>query len=191
MDIKIKKIPKLDLKFADNLQQQILNPTHKKRYRPFGYINKSYNRNPSLFIGAYNKNKLIGIVFGHIKKNKILLGEMAVSEKYRNKGIGSNLINYFEKQAKLLNKRYIELGAFGKAEKFYIKNKYTPILFVQIYPKDVPKDYLKLKLNIIKETNYKDAKRFWIKTTYKPKLKNELQKKLNAFDVIYLFRKEF
>ncbi len=186
----IKLIPKSDLKLADNLQQQILNPKHKKRYRSFGYITKSYYRNPSLFIGAYNKNKLIGIVFGHIKKEKILLGEMAISEKYRNKGIGSKLIKFFENKAEELNKKYIELGAFGDAERFYIKNKYTPILFAQIYPKDVLKDYSKLKLEIIQETNYKDAKRLWIKAVYLAKLKNKLKKQLNAYDVIYLFRKK-
>ena len=189
--MKIKLIPKKDLKLADDLQQQILNPTHKKRYRTFGYIKKSYNRNPSLFIGAYDKNKLIGIIFGHIKKNKILLGEMAISDKYRNKGIGSKLLCFFEKEAKKLNKKYIELGAFGDAERFYLKNKYTPLLFVQIYHKDVPKNYNKLGLDIIKETNYVDSKRFWIKAKYNPKSKENIKKQLNAYDVIYLFRKEF
>lgn len=66
--MQIKIIPKKDLKLADNLEQQILNPNHKKRYRSFGYIKKNYNREPSLFIGAYEKEKLIGIAFGFIKK---------------------------------------------------------------------------------------------------------------------------
>jgi len=115
---------------------------------------------------------------------------MAVLDKYRNKGIGSKLISFFEKEAKKINKKYIELGAFGEAERFYIKNKYTPLLFVQIYPMDVSKNYQKLKLNIIKETNYKDSKRLWLKTKYDPKLKDKIKKQLNAYDVIYLFRKK-
>lgn len=185
----IKKINPNDLTSADKLQQQILNPTHKKRYRSFGCVKKNYNREPALFIGAYDKNKIIGIIFGYIKKNKILIGEMAVLEKYRSKNNGSKLLTYFEKQAKKLNKKYIELGALGPAEKFYLKNNYKPLIFAQIYHKDVPKNYKQLGLDIIKETNYSDSKRLWIKTKYNPKLKEILKKKLNAYNVIYLFRK--
>ncbi len=188
--MQIKTIPLSNLKTADDLQQQILNPTHKKRYRTYGYIKNSYNRNSSLFVGAYDKHKLIGIVFGHIKKNKILLGEMAILKEYRNKGIGSKLITFFEKQVKRSDKKYIELGAFGDAEKFYIKNKYTPLLFAQIYYNKVPKNYTKFGLNIIKETNYKDAKRCFIEIKYDPKLKIKIQKQLKAYNVIYLFRKK-
>ena len=182
-------IPKKDLKLADDLQQQILNTTHKRRYRTFGCIQKNYKREPSLFVGAYDKNKLIGVVFGFIKKSKILLGEMAVLENYRNKGVGQKLLSFFEKQAKKLNKEYIELGAWGCAERFYLKNNYKPLIFAQIYHKDVPKNYKQLGLDIIKETNYSDSKRLWIKTKYNPKFKEILKKKLNAYNVIYLFRK--
>lgn len=186
----IKKINPNDLTSADKLQQQILNPTHKKRYRPFGCVKKNYNREPSLFIGAYDKNKIIGITFGYIKKNKILIGEMAVLEEYRSKNVGSKLLTYFEKQAKKLNKKYIELGALGPAEKFYLKNNYKPLIFAQIYHKDVPKNYKNLGCEIICETNYKDAKKLKIIAKYDPKLKDEIKKKFNAFDVIYLFKKD-
>jgi GNAT superfamily N-acetyltransferase len=183
-------IPKKDLKLTDNFQQKILNPNHKKRYRSFGYIKKNYNREPSLFIGAYDKNKIVGIIFGYIKKNKILIGEMAVLEKYRSKKIGTQLLSFFEKQAKKLNKDYIELGAWGSAEKFYLKNNYKPLIFVQIYHKDVSKNYKDFGYEIISETNYKDAKKLKIRSEYDPFLKEKIKKKFNAFDVIYLFRKE-
>jgi len=189
--MEIKVIPKKDIKLADNLQQHILNPTRKKRYRTFGCIQKNYERKPSLFVGAYDKNKLIGIIFGFIKKSKILLGEMAILENYRNKGIGQKLLFFFEKQAKKLNKSYIELGAWGSAEKFYLKNNYKPLIFAQIYHKDVPKNYKKLGHAILKETNYSDSKRLWIKTKYDSKLKEKIKKQFNAYNVIYLFRKEF
>jgi len=188
--VKYKIILNKDLKEADDLQQQILNPTHKRRYRTFWCIQKNYKIEPSLFVGAYDKDKLVGVVFGFIKKSKILLGEMAVLENYRNKGIGQKLLSFFEKQAKKLNKKYIELGAWGSAEKFYLKNNYKPLIFAQIYHKDIPNNYKQLELDIIKETNYSDSKRLWIKTKYNPKLKEILKKKLNAYNVIYLFRKD-
>lgn len=188
--MEVKCIPRNDLKIADDLQQAILNPNGKKRYRTFEYVKKSYKREPSLFVGAYDKHKLIGILFGYIKKQKILLGEMAILEEYRNKKIGSILLSFFEKQAKKLNKKYIELGACGSAESFYLKKDYKPIIFAQIYHKEVPKNYKQLGFEITKETNYVDAKRLWIKARYSPQLKEKIKKQLKAFDVIYLFRKE-
>jgi len=186
----IKQIPSKDLKKADIFQQVILNPEKRKRYRPWSTVYKNSKREPSLFIGAYDKDKLIGIVFGFIKKSQILLGEMAVSEKYRSKGIGSKLITYFEKQSRKLNKKYIELGALGSAEKFYLKQGYQPLLFAQIPHNKVPKHYKKIGFEIIKETNYKDAKKLTIKVNkLDDRLKIKAKKDFNTDNVIYLFRK--
>jgi len=187
----IRQILSKDLKKADKFKQAILNPENKRRYRPWSTIYKNHKREPSLFIGAYDKDKLIGIVFGYIKKNKILIGEMAVSEKYRSKGIGSKLITHFEKQSKKLNKKYIELGALGPAEKFYLKQGYQPLLFVQIPHNKVPKHYKKIGFDIIRETNYKNAKKLTIIIDkLDDKLKLKAKKKFNTDDVIYLFRKK-
>ena len=187
----IKQILSKDLKKADKFKQAILNPENKRRYRPWSTVYKNHKREPSLFIGAYDKDKLIGIIFGYIKKSKILIGEMAVSEKYRNKGIGSKLINFFEKQVKKLNKKEIVLGSWESAEKFYLKQGYKPQLFIQIPHDKVPKDYKKMGYDIIKETNYKDAKKLTIRVNkLDDKLKQKAKKNFNTDDVIYLFRKE-
>jgi GNAT superfamily N-acetyltransferase len=187
----IREIKLKELKKADNFQQSILNPEKKKRYRPYHKIKKYYHRNPSLFIGAFNKNKIIGIVFGRIIKNMILLCEMAVSEKYRGKEIGKKLLRKFEDNSKKLNKNYIQLGAWESAEKFYLKAGYEPLIFVQIYHNKVLKNYKNLGYNIIKETNYTDSKRLFIKIDkYNSKIKEKIKKNFNAYDVIYLFRKE-
>lgn len=186
----IKQISKKEIKDADLFQQSVLNPNKHKRFRPFSVVYKNFLREPSLFIGAYDKNKIIGIVFGYIKKNKILLGEMAISNDYQRKGIGKKLIYKFEQNVKKLNKKYIELGAFGSAQKFYLNLGYTPILFVQIYKNKVKKNYNRLNYNILKETNYLDAKRLFIKVDkLDDKLKQKAEKDFNAYNVIYLFRK--
>ena len=57
----------------------------KRRYREF----------PNLFLGAYLKNKLIGIVFGLPSRNnkkEIILRSIAVLVQYWRKGIGSELL---------------------------------------------------------------------------------------------------
>jgi GNAT superfamily N-acetyltransferase len=190
-NMEIRNIKLKELKKADDFQQSILNPNKRKRYRPWSTIYNNYKRESSLFVGAFDKNKIKGIVFGYIKKNKILLGEMAVSNKYQGKNIGKKLINKFETNAKKLNKNYIELGAWGSAEKFYLKLNYYPILFLQTFHNKIPKNYKKLKYNIIKETNYLDAKRLFIKVDkLSKKLKQKAEKDFKAYNAIYLFRKE-
>jgi GNAT superfamily N-acetyltransferase len=189
MEIKI--IPEKDLKKADLLQQSILNPENKKRYRPYAYVRKNYKKNPSLFVGCYDNSNLVGITFGYVKKKTVLLGEMAVSNKYRAKGIGSKMLKFFESNVKKLGKNKISLGARGPAEKFYLKNSYKPIIFSQIYSKDVPNNYKNKGYNIIRETNYIGSKRLYIDLKkYDPKIKYKIKKTFNAYNVIYLFEKE-
>lgn len=189
MEIKI--IPKKELKEADELQQKILKPKNKRRYRTFGYIEKNYSKTSKLFIGAYDNNKLVGIAFGYIKRNKILLGEMAIDENYRGAGLGTKLLDFFEKQVIRVGKNKIILGVRESAEKFYMKRGYKPILFLQIRYPDVPGNYRSLsKHKIIKETNYRDAKRLFFEVKYPSNiLKNKLTKIFHAYNGIYLFEK--
>ena len=189
--MELKTIHKKKLKEADEFQQKILNPQNKKRYRTFGYVKKNYLTKPELFVGAYDNNKLIGIIFGYIKRDNVLLGEMAIDENYRGIGLGSKLLDFFEKQAIRTGKNKITLGALDNAEKFYMKRGYKPILFLQIRNSDVPLNYKSLsKYKIIKETNYSDAKRLFFKAKYPSNtLKNKLAKLFHAYNAIYLFKK--
>ena len=188
--MQFKTILQSQLSLADALSQKILNPEGKRRYRTFAYVKKQYAREPSLFIGAYDGEKLIGITFGYIKKNTVLLGEMAIDKNHRGKGIGSKLLQQFEERVHSLGKTVIELGAQERAEEFYMKNNYEPILFVQIKHAEVPKNYQNLPFEIIKETNFPDAKRLFIKATRPTnELKSAAEKAFHAYNVIYLFRK--
>ncbi len=187
--MEIALLPKKDLLSADKLQQGILNPKHKKRYRSFSYIKRSYAKNPSLFIASYNKGKLTGVIFGYTKRNTVLLGEFAISEGYRKKELGKKMLSFFEEQAKKIGK-IITLGAKPGTEKFYLKQKYKPVLFLQIKHKDIPKNYKHKDYSIEKETNYKDAKRIFITTKrYDQRLKQKAKKDFNAYNAIYLFEK--
>ncbi|MFH0752395.1 MAG: GNAT family N-acetyltransferase [archaeon] len=189
--MKIKLLPKGDLCKADCLQQSILNPRKRKRYRTFGYIKKQYAKNPKLFIGCYDRDRLVGIIFGFVKKETVLLGEFAVDKTYRRRGIGKKMLVLFEVHAKATGKKRILLGSKEDAERFYLDRGYLPLLFVQIQHKKVPKDYRRKGYDIIKETNYPDAKRLFIRgEKCNPRLKGKAKKDFNAYDVIYLFKKE-
>ena len=189
--MKISIIREKDLKKADLLQEEILWEDRKRYGNTFTFFKKRYTKNPSLFIGCYDKSKLVGIIFGYIKRNYVSLSTMAISSDYRSKGIGSKMLNVFERNVKKLGKKRILLGARNNAEKFYLNNGYKPIIFVQIYHKNVPKDYKNKGYNIISETNYKDAKRLYIDIKkYDKKIKEKVLKTFKAYNVIYLFEKD-
>jgi len=187
--MQIKRISPKALAEADKFQISILQP-HGRRVRSFSYIQRQYKKHPSLFIACFNPS-IVGIVFGFVKRDKVLLGELAVKKEFRKKGIGLKLVNALAKEAKALGKKEICLGAQPAAEKFYLKAGFKPVLFAQIRHKDVPKDYLHKGFEIEKETNYKDAKRLFIHVNkYDKRLKEKAKKALNAYDVIYLFVKK-
>ncbi|MDD4878426.1 MAG: GNAT family N-acetyltransferase [Candidatus Nanoarchaeia archaeon] len=187
--MQIKRISPKELAEADRFQISILNPTGR-RIRKFSYIKAQYKKHPSLFIACYNPS-IVGIVFGFVKREKVLLGELAIKKELRGKGIGLKLVNALVKEAKALRKKEVCLGAQPDAEKFYLKAGFKPILFVQIHHKDIPKNYLHKGFKIEKETNYKDAKRLFIHIKkYDAKLKEKAKKAFNAYDVIYLFVKK-
>lgn len=189
--MKYKVIPASKLKMADEFQQGILNPKKRRGYRSFAYIQRQYKICPKLFVAVYKNGKLIGILFGYVKRSTVLIGEMAIAKKYRKMGIGSRLLLFFENQAIKMGKRKIILGAREGAEYFYLKKEYKPVLFLQIKHNQVPRNYISLsKCKILKETNYIDAKRLFIEVKKTSKsLKKELMKLFHAYNGIYLFEK--
>ncbi len=181
----IRQISRKDLDKADKLQEDILNPKDKKRARSLNYIKRHFRKNPSLFAGCYDKDSLVGVVFGYVKRDYVLLGEMAVLKEYRNKKIGKKLLKFFERQTRKTGKKKIILGARNNAEKFFLKNGYKPLLFVQVKGKIKNKDY-----KIIKKSVKKGITGLIIQIKkYDKKLKEIAKKDFNAIDAIYLFEK--
>jgi len=181
-----------ELKAADEFQQKILNPKNEKRYRPFSYIKRQYGICPELFVGVYKNNKIIGIAFGYVKKSNVLLGELAIDQKFRKMGIGSKLLVFFENRAARIGKEKIVTGALEEAEAFYLRKGYKPILFLQIKYSQLPQNYTSIsEFKIIKETNYVDAKRLFFEVKEPSKqLKVRLINLFHAYDGIYLFEKK-
>jgi ribosomal protein S18 acetylase RimI-like enzyme len=186
-----KTIRAADLAQADALQQKILNLPHRKRYRSFAYIRKHYLNEPSLFLGAYDKQKLVGIAFGYRTKGTSLLGEFAVDAAHRRKGAGTQLLRLFEQRARKAGAKAVQLGAEERAEHFYLRQGYCPVLFVQIKHARVPKNYRKLPFDIVNETNFRDAKRLFINVRrFSKTLKQKARRAFHAYNVMYLFRKD-
>ena len=96
------------------------------------YLN-IFQKDPKYIVIAKDGNEVIGAVLSSDEnEDTLLIGELAVNEKYRKLGIGTSLIQQLEKNAVKLNKKEISLGAQGPAENFYIRLGYTPRLFIQL-----------------------------------------------------------
>jgi GNAT superfamily N-acetyltransferase len=165
-----KVIPQEDLEKAFQINSVYLGESRTD----FFSWQKSY---PNLFVGAYDKNELIGICYGHYKsRNKrVNLQGIATIEKFWRKGVGSILIQFFEKQVEDSGFLLIDLGCADdeKTERFYLKNGFNPIELVA-----KTKDHSELQR--IKIVDYRTGK---IK-------QQELRKKYNPEEVIFIFEKK-
>ncbi len=87
-----------------------------------------YRRWPEGFILAEDSGKIVGFISGSIENlwtARILM--LAVEERYRNAGIGSALLDMFEREARKKNVTNIRLEVRtdnSNAIKFYQKRKY-------------------------------------------------------------------
>lgn len=96
------------------------------------YIN-IFQKDPRYVVIAKDGNEVIGAVLSSDEnEDTLLIGELAVNEKYRKLGIGTKLIQQLEQNAIEIGKKEITLGAQGPAENFYLKMGYTPRLFIQL-----------------------------------------------------------
>lgn len=93
---------------------------------------KRMQENCNLLLYASFENNTIGIAFGRIFDNDIMVvGPVAVKSEFRNLGIAKNLMVALEKKASLCDIKSIRLGALETAENFYSKLGYTGSLLIQ------------------------------------------------------------
>ncbi|MDI6738717.1 MAG: GNAT family N-acetyltransferase [Nanoarchaeota archaeon] len=133
-ELSIKQIKPDDFKQADIFMEKYL--YLGSRPRTYQFLLKKLKENPSLFSGLYLDNEIIGVIQGFPRKDYILLSEIAIDEKFRNRGFGSMLLKEFEKKALEYNYLYIKTGAEDTAIIFYSANGYLPSLFIQVKEKD-------------------------------------------------------
>ncbi|MEF8873606.1 MAG: GNAT family N-acetyltransferase [Candidatus Thermoplasmatota archaeon] len=71
-------------------------------YKPEGRdrkenIKEELKAQPEYWIGAYEENKMVGIIFGTDDGRKGWINRLAVAENYRDKGIGRTLVERLER----------------------------------------------------------------------------------------------
>lgn len=99
--------------------------------RDLEFYKQELSKHPQLMLQAKEGSRLAGVLLASIEGNHVLIGELAVSEEYRGKGVGSALLKALEAAAGSIGQKTILLGAYENAEEFYLKNGYQPELFIQ------------------------------------------------------------
>lgn len=166
--MEIKVLPQKDLEAFWKLQTEYLDNWS------FNHLKEEFSKYRDLYVGCYEENILIGIAYGFIKGEAVILQGVAVRHDIWRRGIGSKILTFFESQAKLTGRKTISVGsAEGFVEQFYLKNGYKPIT---IQAKD-ENHYL---LAEEKVENYEDGL----------KKREELRKKLNPQEVIFIMNKK-
>lgn len=101
--------------------------------RNLDFYKNVFYQYPEYLIYTEEDTKLSGVLLATPQdENSLLIGELAVSDESRGSGIGSLLLDKIEKVALGNGKKSILLGARDIAEKFYLKHKYKPLLFIQL-----------------------------------------------------------
>lgn len=87
---------------------------------------------PQLLLYALSEGRIIGCVLGSIESDHVLVGPVAVAERYRQRGVGRAMMNVLEVQSQQMGYTTLILGSAEEAEPFYLKCGFDAHLFVQM-----------------------------------------------------------
>ena len=158
----------------------------------FKFFERCFMRHPNLFVASYEAQSLIGVCWGSLRGNEVILHGIAVREEQWRMGIGSQLLRRFEREARKAGARRISLGApLGEVEAFYVKNGYKPCLLrVRVERERLPLDYREKDHAIVDERSYQNTKVLYVKTIDDHvQQAEELTRTFGAGDVICIFEK--
>jgi GNAT superfamily N-acetyltransferase len=94
----------------------------------------------SLFVGCFNKDGLVGVVFGWPDPRLLVVKAIAVMEPCRRRGIGTALLKAFENAATEEGFENFVLGAKWEAVPFYVAFGLKCLANVQVKPDEIPWD---------------------------------------------------
>lgn len=180
VELKIKSLNQKNYSKAYKLLDKNLKLTRTKKF-----LVEKLKEYPQFFKGLYLDNELIGVIQGFPREDYILLSEIAVDERFRNRGFGHLLVKEFEKNVH----GKIKVGAQENAVNFYKSLGYQPSIFIQVKKKNW--DLSKLKgYRIIYQISFENIIGFEIECKeVNLDLLDQLNKKFNPISVQYLFTK--
>lgn len=115
-----------------------------------------YDKHPNFIVSCINKNgEVVGVCFGYPRENgRASLQGIAIRSDEAKSGLGSKLLNLFEKQVKEASCESISLGsAEGYVEHFYLKNKYEPTQMMIKTDRDISSELSRFDISQRMEDN--------------------------------------
>lgn len=111
----------IDIEYKENLDKEFYDIIDKE-FNKFATKNDVIcNYEPFNFI-AKEKNRVVGIITGHSYYKEVHIGDLIVLEEYRNKHIGTKLVNAVENYYKNKGFENINLTTYAfQAPEFYKK----------------------------------------------------------------------
>lgn len=134
----------------ENVRHLFIQTFTEDKY-PSIMMQEKYRKYPSLFIGCFNKDEIVGTVFGWPDPEILVVKAIVVIKLHRRKGTGTALLKSFENTAKREGFDSFVLGAEWEAVPFYISCGLECFANVQIIPEKIPWDNiqrLRSKYNI-------------------------------------------
>jgi len=82
----------------------------------------------AIHLAAYDGDRIVAVARLHFnREEEAQIRYMAVDERYRNRGIGSEILKELERVAREKGAKYIVLEARENAVNFYLKNVYVMV----------------------------------------------------------------
>ena len=126
----------LNIEYQENLNENIYKIIDEE-FNKFATKNEVIcNYMPFSFIAKEN-NKLVGIITGNSYYKEIHISDLIVLEEYRNKHIGSKLIETVENFYRNKGFENINLTTYGFKNYTYFKNMYNFFNFLYIFIENV------------------------------------------------------
>ncbi len=170
--MKFRCIEEKDLKEFWKIANNYLNE------REFNKIKGKFERFKELYVGCYQNSELLGIAYGSKKGKEATLEGIAVIKEYWRRKLGSNLLKFFEDQARKLGCKRIGVGSadIEWVERFYLKNNYKPTAILLLFKSKDKQEVLK---------------KGYIKTeVYDTKERQKLKRDSHADKAVYIMEKD-
>ncbi len=117
----------------DEVEEIILTEYEHHGYSVFADLSKT-NYKKKVFV-AENNGEILGFAIIYWNENEINIGNLFVKDKFRNKGVGKELLDFIIRESMKLGFRkiYASVPVSSKALSFYLKNGFKVEEIVKHY----------------------------------------------------------
>jgi N-acetylglutamate synthase-like GNAT family acetyltransferase len=161
--------------------------------RSIAAIRSWYNDVPSLFLFAIEGDEAIGVCTGRSRgENTVSLAGIGVEPNRRGEGIGTELLEQFEENAREAGiERVSVASAGGRVDGFYLENGFKPEKILVMNPAGRPRDYNRTDFDIEWGTNDDGSPKCYVHVSkYDPTVVEQVRDEFEDDHAIYIMVKD-